>query len=425
MRYIAIAIAVSLAAFTALAMAQAPAFVTQTLLSLGFIDVTPADLVLGVGVLALLAAGAFSLRQEPAPLNRLVLGLCAIYIGYQFFVVLPAAVLLHDSSPIYVLRLLEYRFDLVLVIVVYGVVLAFSSPRLLVLVFDVAAAGLALWIVYRYLTVGATGEWEGGVFRLRVAWGGSSLLLGWLVLSSLFYWRPSVWRVMLAILAVAALALTNHRSAILALIAGGAVQMLAVGRVTRRIAVVLLVVVVAGVALYYASPTVRDSVAYSFRTMIDANADVTAQDRVVRSRMALDYFAQHPLGDYIWNQRYYAVNVAYDFPPHNFVVQRLVTQGVIASSLFFAVIGVTIAIGWRNRLDNTTAFALSYLVLYLSFCLLNANIDLLENQALFAVAVALILHRNRVREEQGSALLASDLTSASPGRWPEKASLQP
>jgi O-antigen ligase len=399
-RYVAIAIAVALAVFTALAMANAPAFVTQTLVSLGFIDVTPTDLLLGFGVLALLGVSAFQFRRESAPLNRLVLSLCLVYIGYQFLVVLPAAVLLHGSSPIQVLRLLEYRFDLVLVLVVYAVVLRFTSPQLLLTVIDIAAAGLALWIIYRYASGGATGYWEGGVFRLRVAWGGSSLLLGWLVLSSLFYWRMSVWRILLAMLGAAALTLTNHRSGILALIVACGVQMLAAGRVTRRIAVILLVAVVTGVAVYYASPAVRDSVTYSLRTMIDANADVTAQDRVVRSRMALDYFAEHPLGDYIWNGRFYTVTVAYDFPPHNFVVQRLVTQGVIAGSLFFAVIGVTVAVAWRNRRDHLTAFALAYLALYLAFCFLNANIDLLENQALFAVAMGVILHQNRVRAEQ-------------------------
>ncbi len=425
MRYVAIAIAVSFAVFTALAMAQAPAFVTRTLVSLGFIDVTPSDLVLGIGVLALLLVSFFHLRREPAPLNRLVLSLCLVFVGYQFLVVFPAAVLLHGLGPIYVLRLLEYRFDLVLVLVVYGVVLAFSKPRLLLVVMDIAAAGLALWIVYRYFAGGATGYWEGGVFRLRVAWGGSSLLLSWLILSSLFYWRTSVWRIMLAILALGALTLTNHRSGILALIAGCAVQLLAVGRITRRIAAVILVAVVMVVAVYYASPTVRDSIAYSLRTMIDANADVTAQDRVVRSRMALDYFVQHPLGDYIWNQRFYPVTVAYDFAPHNFVVQRLVTQGIIAASLFFAVIGVAAAIGWRNRRDPLSAFALSYLALYLAFCFLNANIDLLENQVLFAAAVALILHQNRVLQEQEAVLPASAVAGIPSGGLPARAGLQP
>ena len=402
MRYLAIAIAVSLAGLTALAMAQAPFFVTTTLFSLGFVDITPVDVVLGLAILALLAVNAFFFKRDPVQLNRLVVWLCMVFAGYQFFVVLPAAVLLHGLRPIDVLRLLEYRFDLVLVLVVYGVVLRFSSPRLLVALFDTAAAALAFWVIYRYFAMGATGYTEDGVFRLRIAWGGCSLLFGWLILSSLFYWPVRPWRVALAIVAMTALVLTNHRSAFLALLAALIAQMLATGLVTRRLAMTFAVVAVMGAGLYYASPSVRDSITYSFRTMIDANADVTAQDRIVRSRMALDYFAEHPLGDYIWNQRYYLVNVSFDFVPHNFVVQRLVTQGMIGSALFFAVIGITIFLGWRNRRDHTSAFCLSYLTLYLVFCFFNANIDLQENQALFAAAAAVILHQNRILQEDGA-----------------------
>ena len=159
----------------------------------------------------------------------------------------------------------------------------------------------------------------------------------------------------------------------------------------------------------------RDSVTYSFRTMINPNADVTAQDRVARSRLALAYFAQHPLGDYIWNQRYYLVHVSFNFVPHNFVVQRLVTQGIIGSALFFAVLGITIALGWRNRRDRASAFCLSYLTFYLAFCFLNANIDLRENQALFAVVVAMILYQNRTLQEADTKPLeVSDVTASLP-----------
>ena len=398
-RYLAIAIAVSLAAFTAVAMAGAPGFDSRTLLSVGFINVYAFDLVLGLSLLALLVVNAFYFRQDPVPLNRLVVWLCLVFLGYELFVVLPAAVLLHDLRAIDVFRLLEYRLDLLLVLVLYVVVLRFISPELLVTVFDVAAAGLAFWIIYRYVAIGSTGTWEDGVYRLRVAWGGSSLLFCWLILSSLFYWPVRPWRLVLAIVAAGAVVMTNHRSAFLALLAALMVQVLASGRITRRVALALAAVAVMGIGVYFASPTVRNSVSYSLRTMFNPSADVTSQDRVVRSLMSLAYFGQHPLGDNIWNQRYYLVQVTYNFPPHNFVVQRLVTQGMIGSALFFAVLGVVVVLGWRNRRDRCSAFCLTYLALYLVFCSLNANIDLRENQALFAVVVAMILARNRSLQE--------------------------
>ena len=49
---------------------------------------------------------------------------------------------------------------------------------------------------------------------------------------------------------------------------------------------------------------------------------------------------------------------------------------------------------------------LAYLTFYLVFCLFNTNIDAFENQALFAVAVALILHQNRTHQEEATASAA-------------------
>ena len=66
-------------------------------------------------------------------------------------------------------------------------------------------------------------------------------------------------------------------------------------------------------------------------TAVNASADQTAQDRVMRSALGLAYFAQHPLGDYVWNQAVYTVNLGWNFVPHNFIVQLLDTQGVIAA----------------------------------------------------------------------------------------------
>ena len=56
--------------------------------------------------------------------------------------------------------------------------------------------------------------------------------------------------------------------------------------------------------------------------------------------------------------------------------------------------GAAIYIAWRNRRDRLSGVMLAYLVFYLSFCLLNANIDLPENVSLFFVCVAIVLHRN-------------------------------
>ena len=98
MRYLAIAIAAGLAVFTALSMAGAPSFVQTALASVGFVSIYPFDIVLGFAAVALFASDAFFFRPDPVPMNRLVLWLCLGYLGYQLFVVLPAAVLLHGLA---------------------------------------------------------------------------------------------------------------------------------------------------------------------------------------------------------------------------------------------------------------------------------------------------------------------------------------
>ena len=399
MRYFAIAIAVSLAVFTPLAMAGSPTFVQSALASAGSVSIYPFDIVLGLAVLALLVSTAFSFRPDVVPANQIVVWLCVVYLGYQFFVVLPAAVLLHDLRPIDVLRDQEARLGLIIVLVVYSVVLRYCRPELLMMLLDIAAAALALWVIHLYLVGGGQGTLVGGRYSVREVWGGATLLFGWLFFTSLFYWPVRWWRVMLAALAIGGIVLANHRSGFVALLAAFVVQMVATGRLTRRVVLTIAMIAIIGAGVYYGAPSVRSSVAYSLRTMFNSTSDPNAEDRVARSRLGFEYFLQHPWGDYIWNHRYYLVNVSYDFPPHNFVAQLLVTQGIVASLMLFAIMGFTGLVGWRNRGDSLSAVGLAYLTFYLVFCLFNTNIDQLENLALFGVAVGVILHQNRTLQE--------------------------
>jgi len=296
-----------------------------------------------------------------------------------------------------VVRSLEVRLGLLFIPAIYGVVLKYWRASVIVALFDVTAAVLAVWVLGRYLISGGQGYYESGIFRLRTVWGGATFLFAWLVLTSLFYWPVRLWRLGLAMLGLAGLVLSNHRSAILGVGAALIVQLLALKGVTRRALLALVAVGTVALIVFLAAPSVRENVTYSLSTMFNPTADQTAADRVTHSAAAFDYFQQHPFGDFVWNQRYYLVNLGPEnnFPPHNFVIQLLVTQGVIASLLYFAIIGVSALIAWRNRRDRLSAVMLAYLTFYVVMCLFNANIDLVENVAMFFVPIALILHENR------------------------------
>lgn len=398
MKYLALTLAAATATATALSMAMQPQFKTYALVSLGFVDVNAFDIVIGGAICLILVRNALHFSPDPATSNRYVIWLCAAYFFYQLLIVLPVAVVGHGLRPIDVLRQVEFRLAIVLVPFFYSMVLRYWKPSVIIGMFDAAAAGLALWVFYSYLTTGGAGYWDAGVYRLRAAWGGTTLLFAWLIFTSLFYWPVRPWRWALATLGAGGLVLVNHRSGILALGLALAVQLVAMRGVAKRAAAAFGVFLVLAVGVLYSSPFVRNSLAYSLGTLFNPNADQNATDRITRPALALAYFQRHPLGDYVWNQAYYLVNLGKEgYGVHNFVVQLLVAQGIVATVLYLAPIAVVLWLGWRNRSDRQSSVMLAYLTFFLVFCLLNANIDSIENVALLYVPMALILDANRRR----------------------------
>jgi len=395
---LAFVVVTMLGLFTVLSIALEPAFRFTTLVSLGFIDVYPFDLAFVAVVLCLLATGALHFRRELVPANRYVIWICAAYIVYQLLVVLPVAVFAHDMRLIDVLKDQEPRLAVLYIPFFYSVALRCLKPATIVAVFDVAALVLVLWVFTRYAATGGQGYWDGSLYRLRAVWGGASLAFAWLLFSSLFYWPLRPWRLAFGALALGGIVLANHRSGILALAVALTAQGVVLRGVFKRVLAMAAVVIVISVGVYMASPFVRSSVAYSLRTLVDPSADINASDRVERSVLGLAYFAHHPFGDYIWNQRYYLVSLGdRDFAPHNMVIQLLATQGAIATLLLMALIVGALVIAWRNRASRLSAVMFAYLTYYAVFCLFNTNIDSPENFSLFCAAVGLILHDNRAR----------------------------
>lgn len=242
-------------------------------------------------------------------------------------------------------------------------------------------------------------------FRLRELWGGAVLLFGFLILTSLFLRRPGAFAYVLALVGLLGMALTNHRSAYVALFLTVPPLLLNSRRLGRRAVIIVLVGASAALLLLLAaSPRARDSVVYSLSTMVNPTADKTAQDRVDRSRLGWDYFVANPLGDYVWSGRYYLVDpVGQNFEPHNFVIQLLGQQGILGSILFIGMIAATARIGWRNRRDDPmSAVMLAYLAFYLLFCLFNTILLYANNVVLLCIPIAVILTRNAALVQEAS-----------------------
>ena len=416
MKPFAMATTIGLLVYSALSMALEPGFTYLTAFSLGSHAVSFLDLSFLAGLVLLLAKNALSLRPDSVPANRYILWLCLAYVVYQMAVVFPAAILLHGLHSIDVFRGLEVRVELIFVPALYGVVLRYWRVSTIVALVDVVAASLALWVLIRYVTVGGQGYYEGDIYRLRAVWGGASFLFAWLLFTSLFYWPTRLWRFLLAVLGLAGIVLANHRSGILALIAALAAQLVAMRGVTKRALMALASFASVSAVVLYAAPSLRANVVYSLSTMLNPNADPTSVDRLSHATLGWSFFLAHPFGDFIWNQRYYLVNVGPQelFPPHNFVIQLLDTQGLVASLIYFVIIVAVLALAWRNRRDPLSSVMFAYLIFYLVMCLFNANIDLPENVAFFFLPIAIILHQHRQlwAARKGRTSAAPDLTVA-------------
>ena len=401
MKHVAWTLVVCLIAFTALAMALHPSFSHITVVWLGPIPIYIFDVLLLLSSVAFFYAVSLRAPTDASPANRTVLRVTGAYVLYQIIVVMTVAVIWYDDNIWGAYAGVTARIALVLIPFFYYVGLRHMSPEKVVSLVNVAAVCLFVYAVYRYLFVGATGSWEEGVYRLRVLWGGSTLMFGWLALTGPFLERRPFRAYTLGIAGILGIVLVNQRSGYVALLLAFAAYVLLSRRITRRVVTIAVLVLAGGAILTAASPTIRESVAYSLTTMFNPSSDAHARDRVQRTALAWDYVKAHPLGDSVWVEQYYLVNLGTNgFEPHNFVIQALDKQGWISAGLLFILIAAVLWVGWTTRTRSRLATVMTaYLVFYLGFCLFNTNFDDIQNVTLFALTVALILSANRACDE--------------------------
>ena len=397
MRHIVRTLVVCLIAFTALAMAFQPWFKELALGGIGPFTLYPFDALLLASAGMLLYAISLRPPIDPYSRNRVVLRLVGAYLAYQVGVVATVAFLAYHRSSGEIFLGLDARLALLFIPFFYYLGLRYFTAATLVALVNVAAGLLLLYALYRYVVIGPQGYWDGSEYRLRVLWGGSTLLFGWMAVTGLFLEKPGLRAYAVALAGILGIALENHRSGYMALVLALAYQTLSTLRIGKRVVLVACALVIVWASLSTVSPALRASASYSLRTMFNPHADVTASDRVQRSALAWHYVVAHPLGDYVWTHTLYLVDLGTDgFEPHNFVIQTLDKQGVVVAGLIFALIVYVMVIGWSIRRRSRLAGAMTaYLVFYLAFCLFNTNFDSVENVTLFALAVALVLYANK------------------------------
>lgn len=417
MRRLAFTLCAAIAAYCAVAVVREVAFTHHVLVRAAGLNVYSEDVLLAAAVVgAALLRNAKPLRLRNKA-NTFVLAATGTYVIYQLVVVVPIAVSFFNVSPGSAVRGVAWRLGAALIFLFYVVATRYVAPLTLVRLFAFAGSVVALYVVARYVISGPAAHIEYGVVRVREIWGGATLQFGWCIFAALLV--RHAWRMGWAIVAlnVVALTMTNHRSGYLALGAAAIVGAFSRVKVRRRmvtIATPILVALAIGLAM---SPVLGSSTLYSLATMTNPNADPNAQDRIIKSEMGIAYFAHHPLGDYVWSHEYYlagAASPSSDWEPHNFVVQLLSEQGLIATVLFLTIMAGALAVAWRNRRqDDISNAMLAFMVFYLTFVLFNTEYLAPQSAPYLWLAVAIILARerelalHRETSRQGSYLTSS------------------
>jgi O-antigen ligase len=354
----------------------------------------PSDLML-VAAIALLMLGRLA---GPLSTGRGLTHLAAVvvfaYVGVQLLIVLPIAVGIYDLPVFPVLRTLMPRLLIIYVPCLYLVVLRGVPLKRALLIWHVAAVAVCVYAVGSYLLTGAAGDAveTGGAFRLRQTYGGASLLEGWLILMALLYWRPSRLAYALAGLGFVGLALTNHRSAFLALGAACLFHLVFNRRFASRGIAVVAVVLVLVVAFAMLSPVMWESTRYTFSSMFNAQSDGNTRARADAIDPSLEFFEEHPFGDTAWQGGQFEYGIA---EPHSFILQLMTQEGLVGTLFWLFLIVVTFAIGWRNRqTDRLTATLLTYFVFMLVFLQFNTTIRGLDEFAIIAFSIAVIYRQS-------------------------------
>jgi len=344
---------------------------------------------MAIGVPSLLASAFSAGSGAVERTSRLVLA----YLVYQAIVVIPIALWLMPSGFSLVIRSLGVRFTWLLLPAVVMLCRGERGKRLVALMPAAAAVALSVWGVYVLVTLGAGFYVEGADVRFRVLWGGSTLLFLWALLlgmSGLVSRRVGVG---LITAAMVGLALTNHRSGMIAFAVAALVYVVWSGKLSHLAfwaipggLVVLAVVLAWGHDL-------QGVFAYTFTKLLDVSAGNGA-DRVQRWGLAWQFFVSRPVNDYVWSWRYYLVDLKEAYAPHNFVLEIAVSEGLAGIAFYSALIGGAVHRAMRSvRQDAQIRVLVAYIVGYLTFCLANTNMYSLANMALLVCAVGALVVR--------------------------------
>ena len=316
------------------------------------------------------------------------------YSLYEVLLVLPVALWLGVASPKLIVATMSVRATWLLFPLVVLVTREAQARRLAGIVPVIAAIGVVAWGVYSAATGGGGYYVEAGELRYRVLFGSAALLVAWPFVLAVSGSASSRYNSPLLAVALVGLLLTNHRSGVVAFVVAGVVCLAMSGRVRRIVPTVVPLMLSAIVVYILWGRELSTALNYTFLRLLDSGSP-NAVDRLLRWRLAGDFFLTHPFNDIVWSWRYYSGYLSNPLRlPHNFALEIAIQEGIAGLVFYGSMFWIVVRGTWSwGRRDAVARALIGWLVTYVMFSLFNANHYLALSMPLLVGALAALAAR--------------------------------
>jgi O-antigen ligase len=257
----------------------------------------------------------------------------------------------------------------------------------------IAAACVAAYGVFASAT-GTGGYYlEFGVMRYRVLQGSAFLLFAWPFVLAVSGAVSRRYSVAFLVLASVGLVLANQRSGLIAFAVAGLVCLGMSGQYRRILPALVPITLIAAIIALLWERQANSVFGYTLSHLLDISSGNGA-DRLMRWRLAWDFFASRPFSDYVWSWRFYLVDLQRGYQPHNFVLEIALFEGLAGLVFYGSMLTTALRGAWNwGRKDAEARALIGYLIAYLVFSFQNADWYTTVNIPLLIAATAALASR--------------------------------
>lgn len=328
----------------------------------------------------------------------LLINIIYIYILYQVFIIFPTSLINNqlNLSTINILRKIIERMFLILIPFFYWYIIPnFKNPEKLMKFIAYTSLIIFFFHIMNYFTSNYTLTETG---NRRYGWGaGGVLLYGFSFITSLNIYNKKRTNYIIIFISILGIILLSQRSAFFAI---GFIFIMALvfrKEFNPRIFLSLL-----GVFLIILGISEFTNIWEDFLSRL-TSADVHSGNlygRLMGWAYGWDIFLQHPLNGIIFNSALYSNELSIDYTFvnifHNFIMQILVTEGIVGFVFHIIIIIFLFKIAIKNINDTITYQMFFFLLYYFFIAFFNVVYSNPMCYFFLIIPASIILYRNKI-----------------------------